>query len=111
MSADLTLVDTNVLVYAFYPESEHYAASRSLLDRAQGGEITICLVPQILSEFYAVVTNAKRVTAPRQAEEAADAIEKILAMPGTVLFPVPGDLVSRWLSLVRKYRVTGAAIF
>ena len=111
MPDDLALVDTNVLVYALYPESEHHAASRSLLDQAQAGPTAICLVPQILTEFYAVVTNAKRVTAPRQAEEALDAIEKILGMPGMILLPVPGDLVSRWVCLVRKYRVTGAAVF
>jgi predicted nucleic acid-binding protein len=40
MPSDLTLVDTNVLVYALYPEVEHHSASRSLLARAQAGEVT-----------------------------------------------------------------------
>jgi toxin-antitoxin system PIN domain toxin len=111
MPDDLALVDTNVLVYAFFPESEHHTASRSLLDRVQAGQIAVCIVPQVLTEFYAVVTNPKRVTAPRQVDEAIDAIEKILALPGTTLLPVPADLVSRWVDLIRKYRVTGAAVF
>ena len=43
MSDELALVDTNILVYALYPEVEHHVASRSLLDRAQGGQIALCL--------------------------------------------------------------------
>ena len=32
-SADLALVDTNVLVYALLPDAPHHIASRALLDR------------------------------------------------------------------------------
>jgi len=111
MSDDLTLVDTNVLVYALYPESEHHAASRALLERAQDGQVSLCVVPQILTEFYAVVTNARRVTMPRRPAEVIDVIERLLAMPGMTLLAPPPDLISRWISLTRRYAPTGPAVF
>ena len=111
MPDDLTLVDTNVLVYALYPESEHHAASRALLERAQDGQASLCVVPQILTEFYAVVTNARRVTMPRRPDEVIDVIERLLVMPGMTLLAPPPDLISRWILLARKYPVTGGAVF
>jgi toxin-antitoxin system PIN domain toxin len=111
MSDDLALVDTNILVYSVFPESDHYEASRALLDGAQAGKAALCLVPQVLIEFYAVVTNPKRVTRPRQPQEAVETIEKFLVMPGMTLLPVPPDAASRWLALTRKYPVAGSATF
>jgi toxin-antitoxin system PIN domain toxin len=111
MSDDLALVDTNVLVYSVFPESDHYEASRTLLDGAQAGQTLLCLAPQVLIEFYAVVTNPKRVAQPRRPEEAIEVIEKFLSMRGATLLPVPPDVVSRWLALARKYPVAGSATF
>ena len=111
MPDDPAVVDTNVLVYALYSESEHHAASRTLLDQAQDGHARLCLLPQVLAEFYSVVTSARRVTRPRQPGEVLDLIQKLVTMPGISLLPVPTDTVDRWMTLVRKYAVTGAATF
>jgi predicted nucleic acid-binding protein len=111
MSDSPALVDTNVVVYAVYPESEHHAASRALLDKAQSGMVPLCVTLQTLAEFYAVVTDARRVTVPRQPEEAIGTMESILNVPSITLLPVPGDALSRLIALARKYRVTRGAIF
>lgn len=111
MSTELALVDSNVLVYAFHKEAEHHLASRDLLGRAQRREAGLCVASQNLSEFYAVITNPKRVTKPRPPEEAADAVGLILAMPGMTLVPTPADLVDRWVALVRRQPVTRGAVF
>jgi predicted nucleic acid-binding protein len=37
MSDDLTLLDANVLVYASFPASEYYSASRKILESASAG--------------------------------------------------------------------------
>lgn len=65
MLHDLALLDTNVLIDAFYKDSDHYPAARSLLDLAQQEEPSLCVTPQVLAEFYAVVTHPKRVTHPK----------------------------------------------
>lgn len=105
------LVDANILVYALFSESEHYAAARSLFERAQREEISLCLAPQILIEFYAVVTDSRRVTAARKPEEALAAIEKYLELPGMTVLPVPSDVVARWIELVRRRPVTRGKVF
>jgi predicted nucleic acid-binding protein len=81
MSADRVAVDANILVYAAYRDTPQHAASRAWLERAVGGEVKICLTSQVLAEFFAIVTNAKRVSDPRTADEAVTAIEAALALP------------------------------
>jgi predicted nucleic acid-binding protein len=61
MSADRVVVDANILVYAVYRDTPQYAASRAWLERAARGEAEICLTSQVLAEFFAIVTNPKRV--------------------------------------------------
>ena len=110
-SDDLALVDTNVIVYAFHQEAERYAACRALLDQAQDGQLALCVVSQVLAEFYAIVTDPRRVAQPRQPNDALQAIDNILAMPGMKLLPTPADLVARWTNLARQHSVTRGAIF
>ena len=65
------LVDTNVLVYALFPAMPDHAASRALMDRAKAADANLCIAPQNLIEFFAVVTDPRRVTqakTPRQIE-------------------------------------------
>ena len=111
MSAELALLDSNVLVYAYYEESQHHTAALGLLNQAQDGLIALCLVPQVLAEFYAVVTDSRRVTDAYRPDEALDVIDEILAMPGLRLLPLPADVVTRWTGLVRQHPVTGGAVF
>ena len=68
------LVDTNVLVYALLPEANEHAASPALFERAQSGSLNLRLAPQVLAEFYAVVTDPRRITVPRDSAEALDAV-------------------------------------
>jgi toxin-antitoxin system PIN domain toxin len=105
------LVDTNVLVYALLPDVSEHTASRALLDRAQNGDAALCVTPQVFAEFYAVVTDSRRVTVPRQPAEALDAIRKYLALPGLRLLPVPDDVVTRWVKLVEDHPVKRGGVF
>ncbi len=103
-------VDTNVLVYAEDNTSPHQAACRALLNRREND---LYLAPQVLSEFYSVVTRTggKRITSPLSPDEALAAITTLLAQPNIDLLPVPADIVSRWTELARRHPVTGADIF
>ena len=105
------LLDTNVLVYALDEESPHHVPSRAVLERASRGDGDYRLSSQILAEFFAVVTNPRRVRAPRAAVEAVEAIEAFLAMPGISLLDSEPDVVSRWLTMVRESPVAGPNVF
>jgi predicted nucleic acid-binding protein len=97
--SDPALVDTNVLVYALFPAMPDHAASRALLDKAKAAGANLCIAPQNLIEFFAVVTDPRRVTPAKTPDEALDAINDFLSQPGLALLPVPGDLIARWSQL------------
>jgi len=85
-------VDANVLVYAVYRDAPQHAASRAWLERAGRGEVKICLTSQVLAEFFAIVTNPKRVSNPRSPDDAVTAIETVLALPGAATLPVSAEV-------------------
>lgn len=111
MSSDLILVDANILIYGHYQGSEYYKASFALLEKARDNTIALCVTPQVLAEFYAVITNTRRVSSAYQPKEALEAINEILLLPGMSLLPVPIDVVTRWANLAMKHPVTGKDIF
>jgi predicted nucleic acid-binding protein len=64
------LLDTNVLVHATGARSLQHASAKELRDQAAGGQFDACIAAQILTEFYAVVTDPRRfqpALAPSQA--------------------------------------------
>lgn len=82
MSAELALVDTNVLVYALFAQRPEHAASLALLESAGDSGANLAVAPQNLAEFYAVVTNPRRVSTPLSAVTACAEVEKLTTLPG-----------------------------
>jgi predicted nucleic acid-binding protein len=66
------LLDTNVLVHAYNKASPHQKKASSIIRKAVQGEIEAYLAPQILYEFFAIVTNPRRVEQPMPLDEATD---------------------------------------
>lgn len=58
------LVDTNILVYRADQDSMLHLPSVNLINSGLRGDVSLCLASQNLTEFYAVMTNPKRVTNP-----------------------------------------------
>jgi predicted nucleic acid-binding protein len=103
---DLSLVDTNILVYSASPAATQYRSSRALLESGAPG---LCVAPQVLAEFYSVVTNPRRVTVPfTPAEACAFILEAVRVL---TILPVPPRIVERWARLAQQYGVTGSDIF
>jgi predicted nucleic acid-binding protein len=83
------LIDSNVLVYAFFHKSEEEEGqepatilrlhSRRLMMLAAEGKLTGAVAQQNLLEFLAIVTNPKRVAAPVTLPEAVQACEAYLS--------------------------------
>jgi predicted nucleic acid-binding protein len=111
ISPELAMLDTNVLIYAYYEDAPQYPAAFPLLDRAQEAGASLCLSPQVLAELYAVITNPCRVSARFTLDEALAEIGKLRALPGLTPLPVPLDVVGRWVALRREYPVTGRQVF
>lgn len=60
-TSKVCLLDTNVLVYAADRNSPFFESSRKLIESGFAGEIDLCISPQTISEFFAVITDSKRV--------------------------------------------------
>jgi len=66
------LLDTNILVHSHNRASPYQKRAGEIIRRALRGEIEAYISPQILFEFFAVVTNPKRVEYPISPDEAVD---------------------------------------
>jgi predicted nucleic acid-binding protein len=67
--------------------------------------------PQVLNEFFAVVTDPKRVGSPRSQEEALLEIEKYHRSKNILkIFPGP-DVIEKTLDLLKRYNTTKQGIF
>jgi predicted nucleic acid-binding protein len=107
-------LDTNILVYAVDEQSGFHAVCRDLLtdaSRERPGGGLYCVTPQVLAEFFAVVTSPRRVKNPRSAGETLEVIERLLGLPGLAVLPIPVDVVFRWVSLVRAYELRSSDVF
>ena len=108
-SSETALLDTNVLVDAVNADNDHSVACRGLLDRAAGGAIDVCVAQQVLFEYFAVITNPRRVSLPLSAAKALSDIERF-ANVFPVLAP-PEDLHSRVCELIRSTGRSGRHVF
>jgi uncharacterized protein len=111
ITSETAVIDTNVLVYAADGTSAFHQPSKHLRDSGIQGEVSLCIFPQIFSEFFAVITDSRRVNYPRTQEEAATEIEKYLKAEQMLkLYPGP-DVMDIMLDLLRSYEIKKQEIF
>ena len=110
-NSEISLVDTNVLVYAADESSPFHKASKNLRDKGLRGQVSLCIFPQILSEFFAVITDSKRVTNPRSQQEAITEIEKYFRSKQISKFPPGPDVIEIMLDLLNRYNIKKQEIF
>ena len=110
-SSNLVLVDANVIIYAHQALSEFHVDSKAILEKGRKGELPLCVCPQVLNEFYAVVTSARRVSQPASPEDARTEIEKFYKAKHIEKI-YPNDLtIKTVLDLLEQHRVKSHDIF
>jgi toxin-antitoxin system PIN domain toxin len=110
-SVEPGVLDANVLIYAMDADAPQPSASRALLEAASDPGTLLYVTSQVLCEFYAVVTNARRVATPLSPGEALSALSAILAFPGVYVLPAPVDVAARWMALLERHPVKGGDVF
>lgn len=105
----LILVDTNVLVYALNEDVPQHGASRALLEAALDRRVPLAVVPQVLLETYAVLTDRRRVQHPLDPETAWAQVD-IYRSHLTVL-PVTPDVLRYLETLVKQHKPAAQAIY
>ena len=107
----MTAVDTNILVYAHREElPQHRAAYERLRALAEGDSLwgipVFCL-----GEFVRIITHPKLFDPPYSADEACEALERLLEAPGLrVLHPGPG-FPTLFADAVRNANAIGNLVF
>jgi len=110
-TSDYALLDSNVLVYAADNASPYYKSSKILRDKGIKGEILLCVCPQVLMEFFAVITDSKRVENPIASSEAIKEVEKYLAATYILKIYPHQNSFQKLTELIKKYKVKRQAVF
>ena len=108
-SGEGIFADANILVYAAIRDDVRHAACRNLLKNP--GDTLLHFSPQILTEFYSVITNPKRVTAPFTPTEAIEFIEILLSYRHSAPLPITAEVPAILLSLLKQRVVRGPRVF
>lgn len=108
---DVALLDTNILVYSADETSPFHQKAKTLREKGLNGDVTLCICPQILSEYFAIITDSKRVSSPRTQDEAISEIQKYLYSKNILkIFPVP-EIMEEMIELLKRYNITRQDIF
>lgn len=75
----MILFDANVLVYATNADAPQHGPSHTVVRAALDGRVAGVLVPQVLLEFFAVVTHRLRVRRPLDASRAWEQVAALRA--------------------------------
>ena len=111
-TSELALLDTNILVYAADEMSEFHVPAKQLRDQGVQGDLSVAVSPQILFEFFAVITNPRRVTQPRSPREAREEMEKYLHAAAIRKISPGEDITDRVLALLQQHpQITRQDIF
>jgi predicted nucleic acid-binding protein len=111
MSVEPGVIDANVLAYASNADDPRYTLSRALLEEARDPSARLYLTPQIICEFYSVITNPRRVAVPSSPAVALQVISALLALPGLSILPITARAVTALAELLRRHPVTGPEVF
>ena len=105
------LLDTNILVYARNSGSPFFKKAKEVVDKAIKGELEACISLQNLIEFYAVVTNPKRVQNPLTPQEAKKDVEEYLSYSNIKKLSVKESTVRLAMELAEKYSISKQHIY
>lgn len=86
----MTLVDANLLLYAYDPRAEHHEASRRWLEDVLSGHELVGFAWVTLWAFLRIATNPRVYERPLSIEEARGHVESWLARPIARILD-PGD--------------------
>ena len=107
----MILFDSNLLVYAHATHSPFHATAKQLRDQAARGELEACLAPQVLCEFFAVVTNPRLFDPPMTPKQASQEITTYWTQSGFRRIAPTEQTVTRLIGLVARHAVRDRWIF
>ena len=108
---ELFALDTNILVFADDPSSVVHSLAKNYLEEAFKGSRPVCLSPQILAEYFAVITNPKRIKNPLSVQEAATRVLFLNKSHHIKKIYPKHSALKRSAQFCAKHNIRGARIF
>lgn len=107
----MILFDANVLIHAHAIHSSFHEAAKRLRDQAASGEVEACLTPQVLCEFFAVVTNERLFHPALSPEQAGHQVGVYWTQSRFQKFVPTEGTIPRLLALLTQSPTRGQHIF
>ena len=104
------LIDTNVIVYAYNESVEFHESALKILENALNKNIKAVIADKSLFEFFAIITDKRRVESPVSTDEAIETIHFLVASNITIIYSSPYTFL-RTLELANKYKIRKQEIF
>jgi toxin-antitoxin system PIN domain toxin len=101
----MTLVDANLLLYAYDPRSRHHSASKAWLESTLAGPALVRFAWVTLWAFLRISTNPRVYELPLSMSEAEQAVSSWLAQPAVGILD-PGE---RHWDILRRLTKDGQA--
>ena len=105
----MILLDTNVIVAGVDGNAPAFPICRAVLEGAKSRMVPGVLVPQVLLEAFAIITDHRRVGRPVAPVEAWEGLG-VLAGALPVVYPEPG-VFAEFAEIVMSRRPTGQVVF
>ena len=86
----MIIVDANLLLYAYDPDSPHHTASREWLEHALSGSVPVRFAWMTIWAFVRIATNPRVFIRPLSTAEAHATVTAWLQQPNTALIE-PGE--------------------
>jgi predicted nucleic acid-binding protein len=107
---NIYLIDTNIIVYAFNLSSEFHFECLKILENSLNGKLDAVIADKTLYEFYAVLTDERRVENPVSITEVKSIINILMNSKIEILYS-NSDSLRRTLELTEKYGIRKQDVF
>ncbi|EHO40233.1 PilT protein domain protein [Caldithrix abyssi DSM 13497] len=104
------LIDTNIIIYAFNLDSEFNNQALRIMEDAINGEMKAYIADKSLYEFFAIITDSKRVEKPITVKEAIEVINFIISSNIKLIMPSYNSM-NILFNLLDKYHIKKKKIF
>ena len=104
-------VDTNVLVHAHREESPKHAAAHARVVALAGAPSRWGIPVFCIGEFVRVITHPRLFDPPYSADEACEALSRLLASPSVTVLCPGSDYPALLMEAVREANAIGNLVF
>jgi predicted nucleic acid-binding protein len=104
------LIDTNILVYAYNEDVEFHEEALRILENALNKTINAAIADKSLFEFFAIITDSRRVENPITVDEAIEIINFLVDSNIKIVYSSPFSFL-KTLELIKKYKIKKQEIF